>query len=182
MANRQTRRNESKKNNKKKKNDVAEEVKKTSDDILNKIIIGLMVICILGLFYLLTVYITNKHTDKTDTEENTETSEVSFNYDEILVGKTFSMSDSDYIVVLYDPSTSGVADAVSTYKESDDHLPIYTVNMTNTFNKKYVAEESNTSPSKASELAINGPTLIRITNNKLVDYIEGEEEINNYLN
>ena len=181
MANRQTRRNESKKNNNKKKNTVAEEVKTTSDNTLNKIIIGLMVICILGLFYLLTVYITNKNTDKPDTEEKTESS-VSFNYDEILVGKAFSMSDSDYVVVLYDPSISAVAEAVSTYKGSEDHLPIYTVDMTNTFNKKYVSEESNTTPSKASELSINGPTLLRITNNSLVDYIEGEEEINNYLN
>ncbi|MBQ6497812.1 MAG: hypothetical protein IJI58_03760 [Bacilli bacterium] len=178
MANRQTRRKEQKK-----KKEVVEEVKVTSDSILNKIIIGLMVICLLGLFYLLTIYITNKHTDKSDTEETSEKSSVSINYDEILIGKTFSMKDNDYIVVLYDPSVSGVADAISSYKNKEDHKPIYYVNMTNTFNKKYTTtEESNKAPSKASELSINGPTLIRITDGNLIEYLEGEEAITNYLN
>ena len=54
--------------------------------------------------------------------------------------------------------------------------------MTNTFNKKYTTtEESNKNPTKASEISVNGPTLMRITNNGLVDYIEGEESIASYL-
>ena len=93
MANRQTRRKEQKK-----KKEVVEEVKVTSDSILNKIIIGLMVICLLGLFYLLTIYITNKHTDKSDTEETSEKSSVSINYDEIFNVYELSNSNSDWYI------------------------------------------------------------------------------------
>ena len=178
MANRQTRRRN------KKKEEVVE-ITNTSPDILNKIIIGLIVICVLGLFYLLTIYITNKHSDK-DTKEETETSDVSINYDEILIGRAFSMSDEDYIVVLYDSSNNEISTTysglISTYKAKEDHLPIYTVNMNNSLNKSYsTTDASNTSPTKASELKVNGPTLIRITNGSLVDYVEGEESITNYL-
>lgn len=183
MANRQTRRKEQKK---KKKEEAIEETKLTKDEILNKVMIALVVICILGLFYLLTIYITNKHTEKDDTEEKNETSEVSIDYDKILIGKTFSMSDSDYIVVLYEKDSDAVSsiysELISSYKEKEDHLPIYYVDMSNSFNKKYsTTEESNKNPTKASELSINGPTLVRITDKKLVDYLEGEESIRNYL-
>lgn len=181
MANRQTRR----KNLKKKKIEAAEEIK-LNDSILNKIIIALTVICILGLFYLLTLYITNKHSDKNTTEEKTESTETAINYDEIMLGKTFSMNSDDYLVIFYDESNSDISskysDLVSKYKEKEDHLNIYKVDMSNTFNKGYATtEESNKAPSKASELLINGPTLVRITNNSLAEYIEGEEEITNYL-
>ncbi len=178
MANRKTRRKEQK-NTKKKVEEV--EVKNTKDDIINKIIIALIVICFLGLFYLLTVYITNKHSEK-DSSEEQESTEKAIDYEKILVGSTFSMSDADYIVVLYDPSNSTVADAISAYKSKESHVPIYYADMTNTFNKKYTTtEESNKNPTKASEISVNGPTLMRITNNGLVDYIEGEESIASYL-
>ena len=53
----------------------------------------------------------------------------------------------------------------------------------NPFNKKYVTDgESNKNPTKASEFLINGATLIKVNDNKVVDYIEGYDSINNYLN
>lgn len=180
MANRKTRRKQSK--NKK----IEEiEIKSTSTDILNKVIISLTIICILGLFYLLTVYITNKHTEK-DSSEEKETTETAIDYEKILVGNSFSMSDTEYLVVYYDTSDADVSkvyrDLVSNYKAKEEHLPIYYVDMNNSLNKKYATtEESNKNPTKASELLINGPTLIRVANNALVEYVEGEEAITNYL-
>ena len=182
MANRQTRRREEKK----KKAKAVEEVK-TSTNTIDKIIIALMVILVLGMFYLLTIYITNKHSEKNNTEDKTETTDSTFNYNKITVGKTFTMSDDDYIVVLYDTSNEDISNTysnlISTYKAKEEHLPIYYVDMNDSINKKYTTtEESNKNPTKASELLVNGPTLIRITSNNLVDYLEGEEAINNYLN
>ena len=182
MANRQTRRKEQK--NKKKVEEV--EVVNTKTDIINKIIVALMVICILGLFYLLTIYIINKNTD-TDNDTEEETTETAINYEKILIGKTFTMEDADYLVLLYDTSNADIAttysELITNYKAKEEHLPIYYVDMSNSFNKTYsTTEESNKNPTKASELSINGPTLIRISNNLLVDYIEGEEAITNYLN
>lgn len=180
MANRQTRR----KNQKNKKVEVEETV--LTDKMLNKIIIALTVICFLGLFYLLTIYITNKHSDKPSTDENTESSETAINYDKIMLGKSFSMNSNDYLVVFYDTSNSeisGVYDnLINQYKAKPEHLSIYYVDMNNSLNKKYsTTEESNKAPTKASELLINGPTMIRVTDGNLAEYIEGEEAITNYL-
>ena len=55
--------------------------------------------------------------------------------------------------------------------------------MTSAFNKKYAtSEESNKNPSKVSEFKINGPTLIKVSSKKVVEYIEGEEAIRTILN
>ena len=181
MANRKTRRNNQK--NKKVEEKVLEA---TSSSTLNKVIIALLVICVLGLFYLLTVYITNKHSDKDTSTEETESTEATISYDKILIGKAFSMSDTDYLVLFYDTSNNDISstysDLMSKYKEKEDHLPIYYADMNNSFNKKYsTTEESNKAPTKAEELAINGPTLIKISNGGLVDYLEGKEAISGYL-
>ena len=53
----------------------------------------------------------------------------------------------------------------------------------NGLNSKYITSgESNKNPTKANEFLINGATLIKVNNNKVVEYIEGQDQITNYLN
>ena len=54
--------------------------------------------------------------------------------------------------------------------------------MSEGLNKKYTGEESNSNPKKASDIVINGPTLIKVKNGKVIEYIEGTESISDYLN
>ena len=70
---------------------------------------------------------------------------------------------------------------VSTYEDNEDHLPIYTVDMSSAFNKKYVADEANPSVEEIGDLQIAQPTLIEFENDSVVDYIEGEEAIRENL-
>ena len=95
------------------------------------------------------------------------------------------MGDGEYLVLYYDESNKDInnemSSLVNTYKNSSDHLTIYTVNMNSPFNSKYSSTSSNTNPSNASEMKINGPTLIKFGNNKVEEYIEGSEDISNYL-
>ena len=58
---------------------------------------------------------------------------------------------------------------------------IYYVDMSNALNKKFASDTGNSSATKADELKINGPTLIRFANNKIVEYVEGVEKIADYL-
>ena len=178
MANRSTRRREKKIT----KVEQTEEVLQMSTT--EKVFIALSVLCILGMFYLLTLYITNKHTDKPK-EEDTTTTEQSINYEKINIGKSFSVSSDDYLVLFYDTSmdnASEYSNLISTYKAKEEHLPIYYVDMNDSFAKKYAtSEESNKNPTNAAELLINGSTLIKFSNNSVVEYIEGEESIKSYL-
>lgn len=178
MANRKARRREKKIT----KVDEVEEVLNTNT--VQKVFIILIVLCFLGMFYLLTIYITNKHSNNTEKEEKT-TEETSINYDKISIGKTFSINSDEYLVLFYDTSVEGSSDyanLLNTYKAKEDHLPIYYVDTSDSFAKKYTTtEESNKNPTNASELLVNGVTLLKISNNKLVEYIEGEDQIKEYL-
>lgn len=174
-----------KRNTKRRKNNDRKKIEMVNNfdgDIWNKIFIALGVICFLLAFYLLTVHITNKNTKKTDKEDK----KVTISSDKIIIGRALSMSDDDYFVIFYDKGDSEVAstydEIVSNQKYGGDGRKIYTVDMSSAFNKKYLTtEESNKTPQDASDFKINGPTLILVSNHSVVDYIEGEEAIKDYL-
>ena len=68
-------------------------------DIKGKIIIVVVVLVVLGLFYLLTLYITNK--DSSDkTEVDNSSSEAVISYEDIVVGKSFSMAEDEYLIIM----------------------------------------------------------------------------------
>ena len=136
------------------------------------------VLLFLAVFYFITVGIVS---DKEETDNKEETA---IQYEQILAGSSFNMKDSEYLVVYYDFSDeelAGLTEAVD-YGYSGI-IKLYKVDMNDGFNKKYMAEENlNKKPNSASELTIKGPTLIKIIDGKCVEYIEGMQEIIDYLN
>lgn len=159
-----------------------EEVSGNESTLIDKLSIALCVLVFIFGFYLLTLYITNKNTDKK--EEDTSEEKVNVSSEYILLGKSLSMDKKSYLVIFYDKTNedSIYSDIVSSYKEKNE-LSIYKVDMSSAFNKKYsTSEESNKNPGKVSDFKINGATLIKVENKKVVDYVEGEEAIRNYLN
>ena len=119
--------------------------------------VAVIIILVFCGFYFLTVYLTGRG-DSTST--NTTTSDGSISYTDIMAGRSFSMPENEYLVVYYDREDSDVlttlSTAVSSYRLKEKHLTIYTVDMSNSFNKVYVSEESNPNPAEASELKVNG--------------------------
>ena len=176
----------------KKKNKTKKEITRVNNKIygilLNYFYSVVGIICFLCFFYLLTLYITTKNSEDTTSDNSNDNSnaEASISYDDIMVGRSFSMSDGEYLVLYYDKADDDISSTysglVSTYSQKDGHLKLYTVNMGNSFNSAYTTGgESNKTPATISDLKINGPTLIKISNNTAVEYIEGEEAITNYL-
>ena len=177
-------------NNRKTKNDNSKKIENVGRydlEVWNKIFVALGVICFLLLFYLLTLYITNKHSDDSTTTATDDVQvEANISYEEILLGRSLSMSSGEYFVIYYDGSdeeiSSDYSELVSNYRAKEEHLPIYFVDMSSGFNKSYVTEEeSNKTPATVEDFAINGPTLIKVNENKVVDYIEGLDSIKNQL-
>ena len=155
-----------------------EEVISDDSSLMDKFFIVAAVILFLLCFYILTVHITNKNNSDSN-KESEKTVEIS--KDSIIIGRSLSMGKGEYYVLYYESYLS------ETYKEIVDNykgeLPIYKVDMSSAFNKKYATtEESNKNPTKTSEFKINGPTLIKVSNKKVVDYIEGEDNIRTNLN
>lgn len=144
-----------------------------------------IVVIFICLFYLLTLYITSKNGNNDSKKDDTEATVSEISYSDIMVGRSFSISDGEYYVMYYDKTddsiNSSLTSVVSDYKSREEHLDIYSVNMGDGLNKKYAKDESNHNPSNASEIAISGPTLIKFNDGEVVGYVEGIDEITDYL-
>ena len=179
MANKKKKKtNNNIKNEKKKIENISE---KTSDNVWHIFIVVCVIIIFLCSFYILAVRITNS---KGETKKKGDGS-VSISYSNTIVGRILSMKEKEYLVVLYDKDDSdnstSISSAIGSYGDKKKHLTVYTVDMSDGLNKKYVGTESNTTPSKLSDIVINGPTLMKIRKGKVIEYVEGTENIENYL-
>ena len=168
------------KSNQRKKNEKKIEEVKSGIDLSSSIYSIAGILLFILAFYLLTLYITNKNTDD-DEEDTPKTVEISD--EKILVGSILSKSDGEYLVLCYDfNNESQDYDNLYTTAKATGKK-IYKLDLSNGLNKKYITDsESNKNPTKANEFLINGATLIKVNDHKVVDYIEGYDSINNYLN
>ena len=172
-------------NNRNSKKDVTKKIEKmesSADKEWLKIIrIIFAVMVIFAFFYLLTIVIVGR-------EEEDDVEETTIQYEEILAGSSFTMRDDEYLVVYFDftsDDASEINSAIYSYTSSyaDDKLRVYTVDMSNTFNKKYASEdESNEKPESAADLLINVPTIIRIKDGAVAEYIDDLDDVLDYLN
>lgn len=109
------------------------------------------------------------------------TKETEFDYKNITISTVFNRSEKAYYVIFDNFKSSYTSNSyVNLLLESQD-TPYYKVDMSVKENAKYASEESNKKATKPSELKINGITLIKIKNGKIVDYIEGSDKIEEYL-
>lgn len=98
---------------------------------------------------------------------------------EILAGQTFNRKDETYYVAFYEFNSD--EDLESTISNIENQK-IYKVDLSNKMNQSIINDTSNKKATTIDELQINGPTLIKITNEKITDYIEGYDSITTYLN
>ena len=127
-------------------------------------------------FYLLTILILNK-------KEEPTYNNVTIEYNKILAGETFEMSDTDYMVFYYNSTGENAAeyaDMISKYREKENSLPIYTVDLNNGINKKYISEEEINSVTNIDDLKVKDATLIRIKDKNVESYITSS--YSEYLN
>ena len=140
-----------------------------------------ILVLIIAIFYGLTIIITK---NKNQELENEVPSNTKIQYEEILAGSSFNMKDSEYVVVYYDFSDtelSELASQIYSYSYTGEYR-LYTVDMSNGFNKPYITgEDSDKSPNSAEDLLIKGPTLIKFKDGKVEKYVEGFDEVLEYL-
>lgn len=156
-------------------------MKKHGDSEGKKVILYLVIVFVfLGAVYFLTTVLVskNKYLENTTVDNGS----VSIQYSEILLGEVFSKSQEEYLVLCYDKEeeSSEYASVVSGLTTANK-VKLYTVDLSHAMNKSLLGEESNTHPTKASEIKIHGATLFHFKNGELVDYIEGKEAINTFV-
>lgn len=173
--------------NRKKNNTNNKEAKKIenvksndSDKIPNILLVTAGILLVFSIFYGVSVFITRDSREKNNDQEQ----ETSISYYNILLGSSFNKKSEDYYVIYYDMSDEEIystySSYVSTYRTNGD-LSLYMVDMSSEFNKAYVSDTSNREATNASELKINGPTLIKFSDGKIAEYYEGDTEISGVL-
>ncbi len=155
----------------------------SNDDVTKIIKIICAIVIVFAIVYFATAIINGELFGKKETEEEVEIQKV-----EILMGETFEKKDSEYIIVYYDFEDKIYSNlytmVVDNYNSSDKDIPMYKVDLSTNFSKKYMAtedENSNTNPTGLSNLKIKGATLIRIKDKKVVKYVEGKDNIKSYV-
>lgn len=142
------------------------------------IITLLVVLGVFLLFYGITLLI-NDSNRKLNTKEP-EKVEAEIQYLEILGDNTFTMSEKEYYVLFYDfegPEAVYYDYLFNQYNATEGNV-IYKVDLSNGFNKKFIAEDkTNKKAKKAGDLKVKDATLIKIKKGKNVSYIEGSSQV-----
>lgn len=103
--------------------------------------------------------------------------------DKVIVGTMLSRG-GEYYVLCYDTSKND-ANIYVTYGENYKNkkaLDLYYLDLSSEFNRKYYVDvDSNKEAKKIDELKITDGTLIRIKDGKIVEYIEGIQDISTKL-
>ena len=162
--------------NKKKNNEIIKEEYNNMFSVKSTILTILIVGIIFVLFYLLSGFITGR-----SYKYNRNKVDASISYEEIMAGSTFNMNKDSYVVVFYyREDDSELTNQISIYGSREGNS-IYYVDLKNGINKYILDDNSNRNATNASELRVTNPTLIKIEDGFITEFIEGKDNIINYL-
>ncbi len=99
----------------------------------------------------------------------------------IAIGAVFNRNDKNYYVIFDNYESKYTQDIVVNNLLEKQTKKYYKVDMSANENKKFASNEENKGATKASELKINGVTLIEIKNGKIERYISGSGRIEEFL-
>lgn len=129
-------------------------------------------------YFLIGVFYTKEIKFKNDEKENKE--DVMVDNSIILLGQLFDQAGDEYYVLIYDFSDEvlSLKSWLSVYQGKSDTIKVYKVDSSKKFNDKYIVKEnSNKDATLLDDLKVISPTLIKVSNGKISEYIEGEDNI-----
>ncbi|NLA32323.1 MAG: hypothetical protein GX864_00020 [Mollicutes bacterium] len=103
---------------------------------------------------------------------------VEIDNNKILLGNLFNQSDKEYYVLVYDYKDKFIEffdDLKNQYH--DPRVKLYESDLKDGLNRRYIAEESNPKATSLDDLKISKETLIKISEGKIVKFLEGPENI-----
>lgn len=174
--NREQKRKEAKKN---KKININNNESNSSNELYRLLKICIVVIIIFALLYLVVgLFVTKEIELLKDNEVDESNTTVS---NAILANSVFDQKEEEYYVYFYDFNNENTNVATSIVNISANST-IYRVDTSDILNKNFVTEDtSNKDASNIDDLKVIKDTIIKVSNDTIVAYYEGEEEISNNL-
>ena len=137
------------------------------------LILFILTYFLMGLFYTKEIDLNKKDDQKEEVNIDNRT---------IMLSQLLEQSQDEYYVLVYNVSDkdSLIKSWISIYEGSDGALTLYKVDSSKKFNSNYIVEEnSNKNATTLGDLKVISPTLIKVKDKNIVEYIEGEDEIIN---
>ena len=152
-----------------------EVVEKINDNPLKKYLINVIcIVAIITTIYLISALFITKELDWFGKKEDTkDTNEKDSSV--ILAVDTFKQTDESYYVYFYNFEEKETDSKITALVNTIYNTKVYKVNTNSRLNANYVGEESNKSASSLDELKVIAPTLIKIENETITEYYEGNE-------
>lgn len=167
-------------NKKNKNNNVQIHEISTGDEGTRLIKIIVVILVLFAIFYFLTGYVSRYMNRRENQIDNTPETAI-IQYDKIMIGEILNQTPVEYYVLLnnQDDFYQSVYDLyISEYENVGDHLKIYTVDLDDSFNAKYISEEENLQPENIAEFRIQDKALLKVSNHEITDVYRGEEILN----
>lgn len=152
-------------------------ITKNDNEIVKLIKIVLLVTIIMIIFYGITMLVTKNR--ELSTYENSGNSEKAvIQYESIMLGTLLNRGEGTYYVLIEEKDDQRIVEydnliQLATAKEETPRF--YTANLTDSFNKDYLAKEANIT-NNIDEFKVSGTTLIKVKDGKVADsYINCDE-------
>lgn len=152
---------------------------KEKNQIKNLVKITCILVFIVALIYIISVNFITKEANWFNTKKDNNTNEnTSSVKNSILASSVFKQSEEEYYVYFYDfnDENSTISNQIKTKLSNSK---IYRVDTSSALNSNYVGEESNKDAKNLEQLKVKAPTLIKIVDDSITEYYEGDEITNN---
>lgn len=143
---------------------------------------GIIIVVVAVLVVLFMYFLTTRILASDDSSSEDKVRENAIQYDEILAGESFNKT-GEYYVIYYDSTDqySSIGSLISSYQLNNTDTKLYSVDLSNGMNSKYVTD-GNIVTKDASSLKVKNNTLIKFNNGKVEDVITDIDEITSILN
>ncbi len=148
---------------------------------LKKLFILIGIIAALFIIFYAAITIVNKNKLNQIFPSDDSLGETEFDYSKIMVGNMLTQNKDEYYVLAYkteDDESNPYADDISEYESYKYDYKIYTIDLNDVFNKKYVADESNFDD---DNIIFSKTTLVKVKDGKIDSVYEDDEEISNTI-
>ena len=141
--------------------------------------LAILLVIFVASYFLMGIFYTGEIDFSKKEEEKTE---VNIDNNTIMLSQMFDQPKEEYYVLIYDTTDkeSFISTWLPIYQDKEGALTVYKVDSSKKFNSDHLVKEgSNKNATSISDLKVISPTLIKINNKSITEYIEGEDEIVN---
>ena len=154
----------------------------STDEISKLLKIVLIVTGIMIVFYGVTVFVTKKVNAVKTAKLGKSSEKVTIQYDSVIIGSMLKMDGHYYVLIEKkdDDNSSEYDTLLKSIKANDEALKVYTADLSNSFNKPYLGNESNYD-SDLTKFKVKDTTLIEINDHKIEDTFDNYDSIKKKL-